>query len=288
LISAYISLTKPTITALVVMTCLPGLLLATHIPNVVLTMATLIGTALVSGSSAVFNQILDSDIDRVMTRTSKRPIPLGTVSNSHAITFAIVIGLLGLTLLYVYAHPLAAFIALAAHLFYGFFYTVYLKPRTDQNIVIGGAAGAVGPLIGFAAITGEIGIGAVLLFLLIFLWTPPHFWALAIKYRDEYAKANIPMLPVTAGLAVTKTQMLWYCLSLVPVVFYFSFLASSLWASGINSFLTLMFVYKAWVFKQQPDETGSMSLFIFSCFYLLIVFLVISLDRLILLLQGLS
>jgi protoheme IX farnesyltransferase len=197
----------------------------------------IIGGALVSSSASVINCIWDMDIDRIMSRTKDRPLVRGTVSPLCASVYAFVIGVLGVLLLSVTLNPLAAFFALVGHLFYVFVYTMWLKRSTPQNIVIGGAAGAVPPLVAWAATTGKIELQAVLLFLFVFLWTPPHFWALALNKNEDYKKANIPMMPVIYGEKVTHLQMLCYSLSLLPVGLLLLLADSNL---GILSFLVFM------------------------------------------------
>jgi heme o synthase len=197
----------------------------------------IIGGALVSSSASVINCIWDMDIDRIMSRTKDRPLVKGTVSPLCASIYAFVIGVLGVLLLSATLNPLAAFFALVGHLFYVFVYTMWLKRSTPQNIVIGGAAGAVPPLVAWAATTGKIELQAVLLFLFVFLWTPPHFWALALNKNEDYKKANIPMMPVIYGEKVTHLQMLCYSLSLLPVGLLLVLADSNL---GILSFLVFM------------------------------------------------
>jgi len=179
--------------------------------------AAVIGGALVSASASVINCIWDMDIDKIMSRTKDRPLVTGRVSPVVAAIYAFILGLVGVLWLASTLNPLAAFLALCGHLFYVFVYTMRLKRSTPQNIVIGGAAGAVPPLVAWAATTGKLEIQALLLFLLVFLWTPPHFWALALNKNEDYKKANIPMLPVVAGERPTHLQMLCYSLALLPV-----------------------------------------------------------------------
>ncbi|HMO17852.1 MAG TPA: heme o synthase [Oligoflexia bacterium] len=176
-----------------------------------------IGGALVSSSASVINCIWDMDIDRLMSRTKNRPLVQGIVSPGFAAVYSFVLGMAGLFLLSKFLNPLASFLALLGHLFYVLIYTMWLKRATPQNIVIGGAAGAVPPLVGWAAMTGKIELQAFMLFLLIFLWTPPHFWALALNKNEDYRLAGIPMLPVVAGERATHLQMLCYSVSLLPV-----------------------------------------------------------------------
>ena len=212
------SLMKPRIIPLLLIsTCCPMVLASGGHAPFRLVIWVLLGGALISGSASAMNCIWERDIDRLMERTKNRPMAADRLSLTFSVGYAFVVGLLGLLILAYGANPLAAAIALGGHLFYVFVYTIWLKRITPQNIVIGGAAGAVPPMVGWAAVTGEINLTAVLLFLLIFLWTPPHFWALALNKNSDYQRAGIPMLPVVAGERSTHIQMLCYALALIPV-----------------------------------------------------------------------
>ena len=178
--------------------------------------ATIIGGGLISASAGAINHIWDRDIDAVMARTSDRPLPTGRLSLSTAWIWSTITGVLGFGLLYAGANPEAAWLALAGHLFYVFVYTMWLKRRTAQNIVIGGAAGGVPPMVGWVAVQGHLSMSALLMFLLTVLWTPPHFWALALNRNADYKRAGIPMLPVVAGEQATVRQMFWYAVALIP------------------------------------------------------------------------
>ena len=283
---SYYQMTKPTISMLVVVTCVPTLFMAgPSVPSLGLVLATLIGTFLASGSASIFNHLVDSDIDQMMKRTRLRPIPAGKVSGKKAATFATVLGVTSFVLLYTCATPLAAWISLAANAFYVLFYTMFLKRRTVQNIVIGGAAGAVGPMIGWAAVTGTIGWPAWVLFGIIFLWTPPHFWALAIKYKDDYAKVGVPMLPAVKGVEVTRLQILLYTLTLVPAVASLFWFGAAGWTYfSISMLLTLYFVWLAFKLYSTRENQRAMPLFYYSCFYLFGVFGALTLDKLLVLL----
>ena len=276
----YLSLTKPTITLLVVITAIPSLLLATAgIPNPWLSICTLIGLTLTSASAAAFNHLLEADVDIHMARTKQRSIAAGRVSKKQGITFASVLGSGGLALLYFGTQPLAAALALGGHLFYSLVYTKFLKTRTPQNIVIGGVAGAMGPLIGWAAVTNTVAWPAWMLFALITLWTPPHFWALALKYKLDYAKAGIPMYPVVYGDEKTRKAIMLYTFTLFPpllALFIFHqagwlFLIASLLATGKFSWDAIQ-VYRA------HNNDNAMRLFHYSCLYIFIVFIALVLD----------
>jgi protoheme IX farnesyltransferase len=278
---SFLPLTKPTITLLVVVTVIPGLLLAPELPSIGAAIAALIGTCLASASAAVFNHLLDADMDAIMNRTKKRPVASGSVSKPGAFIFGAALALVSLLILYVFTTPLAAVISLAANIFYVLIYTVCLKRYTDQNIVIGGAAGAVGPLIGYAALTGTINWPSFILFAIVFLWTPPHFWSLAIKYKDDYAEAKVPMLPVTQGLESTRKQIFWYTLTLFPAVMAIFYLGAAGWVYLVGSLLaTYIFSYKAWKLLRSGDDTKAMPLFHYSCLYVFYVFGALTADRL--------
>jgi protoheme IX farnesyltransferase len=214
----FYELTKPRVVSLIVFTAVIGMFLATPgmVPIQILLAGTL-GIALVAGAAAAVNCLVEQKIDAVMARTRHRPLPRGTLTPLQTMLFAGLIGGVGLSLLYRLVNPLTMWLTLATFLGYAIVYTVVLKPRTPQNIVIGGASGAMPPLLGWAAVTGEVGAEAMLLFLIIFAWTPPHFWALALYRKDEYAKAGVPMLPVTHGDQFTRLHVLLYTLILAAV-----------------------------------------------------------------------
>lgn len=269
-----IPLTKPTISLLVVVTVVPALFAAKgETPPLTVALVALIGTYLASASASVFNHLLDADVDELMHRTKGRPMPARKVSQSSALIFGTALGALSLAILCAWTTPLAAVIALLANAFYVLVYTWYLKRRTDQNIVIGGAAGAVGPLIGWAAVSGQVEWPAWVLFLVIFLWTPPHFWALALKYQKDYAAAGIPMLPVTRGEETTRRHIFLYTLTLFPPIislyafdrFGLIYLLPSLGA-------TTWFAWLAWKLWRNHSNTNAMPVFHYSCLYLFIIF----------------
>ena len=214
----FLALTKPRVVSLIVFTAVIGMLLAT--PGVVAFQALVfgaIGIALVAGSAAASNCLLEQKIDAMMARTRARPLPKGELHSAEALTFAAAVGAIGLAMLYLLVNPLTMWLTLATFVGYAIVYTVILKPRTPQNIVIGGAAGAMPPVLGWTAVTGEVSADALLLFLIIFAWTPPHFWALALYRKNEYAQAGVPMLPVTHGERYTRRHVLLYTLILFAV-----------------------------------------------------------------------
>ncbi len=212
----YVELTKPKVSLLIVFTALVGMVLAS--PGMVPLTALLFGTlgiALASGSAAAFNHVLDQHIDEQMARTRRRPLPTGHLSKRQAVTFAASLAAASMLILWVGVNPLTAMLSFSTLIGYAMVYTLWLKRATPQNIVIGGAAGAAPPILGWAAVSNHVDSQALLLFLIIFTWTPPHFWALAIARRDEYAKAGIPMLPVTHGIPHTRLQIVLYTILLV-------------------------------------------------------------------------
>jgi len=214
----FLALTKPRVVALIVFTAVIGMFLA--VPGTVAFQSLLfgaIGIALVAAAAAATNCLLERRIDALMTRTRTRPLPMGQIHSAEALAFAVIIGAIGVTLLYAFVNPLTMWLTLATFVGYAFVYTLILKPRTPQNIVIGGAAGAMPPVLGWAAMTGEVSADALLLFLIIFTWTPPHFWSLALYRRREYAKAGVPMLPVARGERYTRRHVLLYTVILFAV-----------------------------------------------------------------------
>lgn len=285
---AYFQMTKPTISLLVVVTVIPALFLTQDgFPGLRLSFVALFGTFLASGSAAIFNHLVDQDIDQHMKRTKARPIPAGKVSTTKAAVLAVSMAVASFVLLYQFATPLAAWLGVAANFFYVVIYTMYLKRRTVQNIVIGGAAGCVGPLIGWSATTGTLAWPAWALFGIIFFWTPPHFWSLAIKYKDDYARANIPMLPTVKGLEVTRKQIFFYTVLLIPTVFSLSVFGVAGWIYTILAGgLTLYFVWLAFRLYQTKENLRAMPLFFYSCFYLFGVFGALTIDRIVTLTNG--
>ncbi|CAH7185306.1 Protoheme IX farnesyltransferase [Vibrio chagasii] len=277
----YLTLTKPKVVALMLLTALVGMCLA--VPNGLPLQQALfgmIGIGLMAGSAAAFNHLIDKKIDGQMSRTNRRPLPSGELSSVRVFAFAAGIGLLGFVTLALLVNPLTAWLTFASLLGYAVIYTMYLKRATPQNIVIAGIAGAMPPLLGWTAVTNELHSNAWLLVMIIFIWTPPHFWALAIHRRDEYAKVDIPMLPVTHGVAYTKTSILLYTLLLsivcvLPVLVGMSswiYLSASLLLNG-------GFVYHAWVLKYRDEPNMAMKTFKFSIYHLMILFVALLADH---------
>jgi protoheme IX farnesyltransferase len=284
----YLALTKPTIMFLVLFTGAAALLIEGSMLHQPVHFALImLGLFLTGGSANALNQYFERDIDARMARTKKRrPLPQGKISASNALLFSVGIGIAGVLLLLAVFNWLTAALSLATILFYGFFYTLFLKPRTTQNIVIGGAAGAMAPVGAWAAATGTLAIAPWLMFLIVFLWTPPHFWALALYCRDDYVKARLPMLPVIAGEAVTLRQIIIYTIALVPVtlvpVWYgagWLYLVTAVYLGGRLLALSV----KA---NRVRQEKSYRSLFGFSIVYLFGLFLAMVIDALLIRFVG--
>jgi heme o synthase len=278
---AYLDLTKPRIVSLVLFTGLPALLLAGGgrpiSPRVF--WGALIGIALSAASAAAFNHYFDRDIDGLMVRTRARPLPAGTLPPAAAAAFALGLAWISWVVLCVACNPFSAWIAMVGIAYYAIVYTVWLKRRTPQNIVIGGAAGASAPLIAWVAVTGRLELPAVLMSAIVFLWTPPHFWALSLFRRDDYLRAGLPMLPVTHGEAVTRRQILVYSVVLVAatlVVGPLAGLGPLTWGSA--AILGGVFIAGAWRLERSPSVPGAMKLFRFSILYLFTFFLAMTVD----------
>ena len=274
-LSEFFALMKPRVMLLAVFTALVGFLLAPRHPDLLLGFIALLAIAMGAGAAGVLNMWYDADIDRVMSRTAMRPIPRGTVSRGEALALGLVLAACSVAVLALAANLEAAGLLAFAIFFYVVVYTIWLKRCTPQNIVIGGAAGALPPAIGWAAATGEIGLEPIILFLIVFLWTPPHFWALALNRSDEYARAGIPMLPVVAGRTATTRQILIYSILLVPI----SVLPSVLGFAGVIYGATAVicgaiFVALAWRLHRSmaTNRVAANRLFAFSIFYLFALF----------------
>ena len=266
---------------LMILTSLVGMFLAVPgmVPLDILILGNL-GIALVAGSGAVVNHLIDRKIDIIMKRTHNRPVAQGRVEPKQAALFAIVIGVAGMAILLLWVNPLSAWLTLASFIGYAFIYTGYLKHATPQNIVIGGLSGAMPPLLGWSAVTGTIDGGALILVLIIFAWTPPHFWALAIHRKDEYAKSGVPMLPVTHGEHVTKIHIIVYTLMLV-VVSVFPFFSEMSGLLYLISALALGAGFIVWsgllMFKPKPST--AMDTFRYSILYLALLFIALVVDH---------
>ncbi len=277
----YFEMTKPKVVALMLLTVLVGMCLTTEGSlSIVPMISGLIGIGMMAGSAAAFNHLIDRRIDGIMARTYNRPLPKGRVSANKAVAFAIGIGILGFVMLYYLTNPLTAWLTLASLIGYAVIYTAYLKRATSQNIVIGGLAGAMPPLLGWTAMTNDLHGHALLLVIIIFTWTPPHFWALAIHRQKEYAKVDVPMLPVTHGIEFTKTCIFLYTIllaiaCLLPVIVGMS---GGIYLVG-SSILSAWFIYKAWQLKY-ADYTGlAMNVFKVSIYHLMLLFIVLLADH---------
>ena len=272
----YILLTKPRIVLLVMITAVAGLVVEGSLLRDPARFAlVLFAITLTAGSANAFNQYFDRDLDAAMARTRKRrPLPLHRVSERGALTFAIGVGAASVVLLWWVGHPLSAWLALGTIVFFGFFYTLWLKPRTVHNIVIGGAAGAMGPVIAWAAASGGIALAPVLLFLVIFLWTPPHFWALALCLQEDYRLVRIPMLPIVKGEAETYRQIELYTIALVVLT-----LAMPLMHAGGAIFAAVaaacggVFIWKAVRARRAATVPSAWNVFAYSIVYLFVLFL---------------
>jgi protoheme IX farnesyltransferase len=273
--SQYYSLTKPKVVFLIVFTAMVGMLLAADgaVPLEIFVFG-LLGIGLAASSGAAINHVVDEHIDRIMERTRNRPMASGELDQKSALIFALGIGALGITLLVVFVNTLTAVLTFFSLVGYALIYTMYLKRATPQNIVLGGAAGAAPPLLGWTAVTGHVETEALLLFLIIFIWTPPHFWALAIRRREEYAKAGIPMLPVTHGVNFTKIQILLYTilLFLVTLMPFLIQMSGLIYLAGAVS-LGLGFLYYAIrLYRDENPNVIAMKTFGYSIFYLSLLF----------------
>ena len=277
----YLELCKPNVVALMLLTSLIGMLLATDqaVPLTVLVFGNL-GIALCAGSAAAVNHIVDRHVDDKMARTLNRPLAQGRLKTQHAVLFALITGTLGMAILLVFTNVLTAWLTLASLVGYAFIYTMFLKRATPQNIVIGGLAGAAPPLLGWTAVTGEIHHNALLLVLIIFAWTPPHFWALAVHRKDEYAKAKIPMLPVTHGEHYTKINILLYPFLLIVVTTMPYLTGMFGWLYLVSSLLLgLGFLYWAVVMLRSKGGNSGMKTFQYSIVYLMVLFAVMLIDH---------
>jgi protoheme IX farnesyltransferase len=270
----YLELTKPRVVALIVFTAIIGMFLA--VPGMVPLRPLIAGTVgiwLAAASAAAINHLIDQRIDRLMVRTAHRPLATGALTPLQVLIFAIVLGALAMAILIVLVNPLTAALTFASLIGYAVVYTAWLKRATPQNIVIGGAAGAAPPVLGWAAVTGQVHPYALLLFLIIFVWTPPHFWALAIFRRDDYSRAQVPMLPVTHGVEYTRLHVLYYTvLLLVVTVLPYLTGMSGLFYLGGALVLGAGFLYYAIVLLNPPNERFAMKVFNYSIVYLMALF----------------
>ena len=283
-IKSYYQLTKPRIIPLLLITTAASMWIASDgRVDPLLLLVTLLGGTLAAASAQVMNCIYDRDIDYTMTRTRKRPIPAGRVQPLHALIFAVVLGVLSFFLLTVFANLLAALLAMSGIVFYMLIYTHWLKRHTTQNIVIGGAAGSIPPLVGWAAVTGDLSLAPWLLFAIIFLWTPPHFWALALMIKEDYEEVGVPMLPVVEGEETTAKQIWFYSWLVVPCSLLLIYPLGNLGIvyGAIAVYLGYKFLSKAWELKQDPTSNPlARGMFKYSIFYMMLLCVAMIVDTL--------
>lgn len=280
-IRPYLALTKPRVVALIVFTAVIGMFLAT--PGMVpwrILIAGITGIWLAAASASAINHLVDQRIDRLMARTAHRPLATGALTSRQVLIFALALGCVSMAILVLWVNTLTAALTFASLIGYAVVYTAYLKRATPQNIVIGGAAGAAPPVLGWVAVTGSVHPYALLLFLIIFVWTPPHFWALAIFRRDDYSRAQVPMLPVTHGVEYTRWHVLFYTVLLI-VITVLPYLTgmSGLFYLGGALVLGIGFLYYAIGLMNPPDEFFAMRVFNYSIVYLLALFAFLLIDH---------
>jgi heme o synthase len=265
LVRAYIALMKLRVVELLLISTIPAMVLAQQgVPSLALVAATLIGGTLAAGSANAFNMVLESDLDTLMKRTAKRPIVTGAISRTHAAIFATVIGALSLVIFWIFTEPLAMVLTAVAIAFYVMVYTMALKRHTSQNIVWGGAAGCMPVFIGWAAVTNSLSWAAVAFFFVIFFWTPPHFWALAIKYKDDYEAASIPMLPVVANRTVVVRNMWFHTVAMIASSVALIVLADlQWWAMAVTIALGLVFAFQLVQLKENSENYNAIAAKIF-------------------------
>jgi heme o synthase len=277
----YLELGKWRVTSLMLVTVWVGMTLASSTPlSLRLSLFTLLGIGLVAISAGAMNHLLEHRLDKLMARTERRPLPQGKISTTHVLLFSLSASLLGLTIIRLSSNLLACFLSFLSLIAYAFIYTLYLKRHTAQNIVIGGLAGATPPLLGWTAVTGNIDPGGLILVLIIFIWTPPHFWSLAIARHSDYIKSNLPMLPVTHGIAFTKQQIFLYTLLLSGI----SLLPFSIGMSGFFYLIAALllntgFIVAAADLLKQTKAATAMKTFHYSNFYLLMLFACLFMDH---------
>ena len=275
---------KPRVMSLVLFTCMVGLLIAPYSVDLKTSLISLLAVAIGSGAAGALNMWYESDVDALMSRTCLRPIPTGKVKRNQALYFGIILSFVSIAMLYYSANLISAILLASTISFYFFIYTIWLKRKTPQNIVIGGAAGALPPVIGWTIATGSITVEPIILFLIIFIWTPSHFWALSLYKSGDYKKANIPMLPVIAGTKTTKLNILVYSLTMLPIIvapYYYEF--ASLFYLTPALIMTLYYNYLCFeLFKAKVTKTSNKvarKVFIYSIFYLFFIFLILLIDN---------
>jgi protoheme IX farnesyltransferase len=283
-LKSFFNLMKPRVMSLVLFTCMVGLLIAPYSVDLKTSLISLLAVAIGSGAAGALNMWYESDVDALMSRTCLRPIPTGKVKRNQALYFGIILSFLSIAMLYFSANVISAILLASTIGFYFFIYTIWLKRKTPQNIVIGGAAGALPPVIGWTIATGSITIEPIVLFLIIFVWTPSHFWALSLYKSGDYKKAKIPMLPVIAGTKTTKLNILVYSLAMLPIIiapYYFEF--ASLFYLAPALIMTLYYNYLCFeLFKAKVTKISNKvarKIFIYSIFYLFFTYLILLIDN---------
>ena len=279
-LSAFVMLTKPRIIELLLITTVPSMILAHGgMPSFSLVLLTVIGGALAAGGANTFNMYIDRDIDRLMERTQGRPLVTGAISPRAALIFGLVLEAAAFVLFFLFVNLLSALLALGACVFYVFVYSLWLKRTSKQNIVIGGAAGAAPALIGWAAVTGSLSLNAILLFAIVFFWTPPHFWALAIKYADDYEAASVPMLPVVTSIRATAIRMALYTVAVFGLSIWFHVVAGMRFVYlSVALIGGLVFLWRTLELLRKPTSVQAMKVFVYSIVYLGALFIAVAID----------
>ncbi len=279
-VNAFVMLTKPRIIELLLITTVPSMILAHGgMPRLSLVVLTIVGGALAAGGANTFNMYIDRDIDRLMERTQGRPLVTGAITPRSALLFGIALEVVAFVLFYLFVNWLSAVLAIGACLFYVFVYSLWLKRTSKQNIVIGGAAGAAPALIGWAAVTGSLGLNPIILFAIVFFWTPPHFWALAIKYADQYEAASVPMLPVVTSIKATATRMVIYTVVIFGLSIWFH-VAADMGFVYLSVALIggLVFLWRTLGLLRKPTSVQAMKVFVYSNVYLGALFIAMAID----------
>lgn len=276
----YVALTKPRIVSALLVTAMGGMVAAAGgLPDASIAVAVLIGGAMAAGGAHALNHYFERDIDAVMGRTSRRPVAAGRVTPQRALVFGVLLNAAAFVLLTSMTNTLSAVLTLSATLFYVLVYTMGLKRTTPHNIVIGGAAGAIPPVVGWTAVTGGVGLEALYMFSIVFFWTPPHFWALALLLKDDYASVGVPMLPVVAGVDETKKSILLYAVLLLALTTMFFATRAVGWVYlGSSLVLGLVFIYRAVVLLRRPGIEGALGTYLYSLAYLALLFTAIAVD----------
>ncbi|HIG88499.1 heme o synthase [Candidatus Thioglobus sp.] len=288
-LSDLLGLCKLKVVALILLTAVVGMLLSVpYIPDYALVLNASIGIGLASASAAVFNHIVDEKIDLQMSRTDQRPLPQQKVSRNQALVWGLFLGIVGLSILYFLVNTITTVLTFISLIGYAVVYTMYLKRATPQNIVIGGAAGAAPPVLGWAAITGDVHAHALLLFLIVFVWTPPHFWALAIYRYEEYKKVDVPMLPVTHGIPYTRVQILLYTvlLLLVTLLPYLTGMSGAIYLISAVVLGVIFLIYAIKIYTRPDDPKIAFATFLYSVNYLMLLFIALLIDHYLLLPLG--